>query len=106
MDYVVTARAKGLTERRIVWRHILRNAMLPVVTIAGVQVGALIGGSVIVESVFAWPGLGTLAFESLFARDLNLLLGIFLISSLLVVVVNLFVDVLYAVLDPRIELGK
>jgi peptide/nickel transport system permease protein len=106
MDYVVTARAKGLTERRIVWRHILRNAMLPVVTIAGVQVGALIGGSVIVESVFAWPGLGTLAFESLFARDLNLLLGIFLISSLLVVVVNLLVDVLYAVLDPRIELGK
>jgi peptide/nickel transport system permease protein len=106
MDYVVTARAKGLTERRIVWRHILRNALLPVVTIAGVQVGALLGGSVIVESVFAWPGLGTLAFESLFARDLNLLLGIFLISSLLVVAVNLLVDVLYAVLDPRIELGR
>ncbi len=106
MDYVVTARAKGLTERRIVWRHILRNALLPVVTIAGVQVGALIGGSVIVESVFAWPGLGTLAFESLFARDINLLLGIFLISSLLVVAVNLLVDMLYAVLDPRIELGR
>ena len=106
MDYVVTARAKGLTERRIVFRHILRNALLPVVTIAGFQVGALIGGSVVVESVFNWPGLGTLAFESLFARDLNLLLGIFLLSSLLVVLVNLAVDLLYAVLDPRIELGR
>ena len=71
MDYVTTARAKGLTERRIVFVHILRNALLPVVTMAGVQVGSLIGGSVIVESVFAWPGLGMLAFEALFARDLN-----------------------------------
>ena len=75
-DYVVTARAKGLPERRITFGHVLGNALLPVVTMAGVQVGALIGGSVIVESVFAWPGLGMLAFESLFARDLNLLLGI------------------------------
>ena len=73
-----TARAKGVTERRIMFVHVLRNALLPVVTMAGVQVGALIGGSVIVESVFAWPGLGMLAFEALFARDLNLLLGIFL----------------------------
>ena len=73
LDYVVTARAKGLSERRITFVHVLRNALLPVITMAGVQVGALIGGSVIVESVFAWPGLGMLAFESLFARDLNLL---------------------------------
>ena len=104
-DYVVTARAKGLPERRITFGHVLRNALLPVVTMAGVQVGALIGGSVIVESVFAWPGLGMLAFESLFARDLNLLLGIFLISSVLVVVVNLVVDVIYCFLDPRIEVS-
>ena len=104
-DYVVTARAKGLPERRITFGHVLRNALLPVVTMAGVQVGALIGGSVIVESVFAWPGLGMLAFESLFARDLNLLLGIFLISSVLVVVVNLIVDVIYCFLDPRIEIS-
>ncbi|MBT6084840.1 MAG: ABC transporter permease [Rhodospirillaceae bacterium] len=104
-DYVVTARAKGLTERRITFVHVLRNALLPVVTMAGVQVGALIGGSVIVESVFAWPGLGLLAFESLFARDLNLLLGIFLLSSILVVVVNLIVDVIYSFLDPRIEVS-
>ncbi len=103
MDYVTTARAKGLTERRIVFGHILRNALLPVVTMAGVQVGALIGGSVIVESVFAWPGLGMLAFEALFARDLNLLLGIFLLSALLVVAINLIVDIIYSFLDPRIE---
>ncbi|MFK7880888.1 ABC transporter permease [Roseobacter sp.] len=104
-DYVTTARAKGLTERRIVFVHVLRNALLPVVTMAGVQVGALIGGSVIVESVFAWPGLGMLAFEALFARDLNLLLGIFLLSAVLVVVVNLIVDIIYSTLDPRIEMA-
>jgi len=104
-DYVVTARAKGLPERRITFGHVLRNALLPVVTMAGVQVGALIGVSVIVESVFAWPGLGMLAFESLCARDLNLLRGIFLISSVLVVVVNLIVDVIYCFLDPRIEVS-
>ena len=105
MDYVTTARAKGLTERRIVFVHILRNALLPVVTMAGVQVGSLIGGSVIVESVFAWPGLGMLAYEALFARDLNLLLGIFLLSALLVVAINLIVDLLYSFLDPRIEVA-
>jgi peptide/nickel transport system permease protein len=105
MDYVTTARAKGLTERRIVFVHILRNALLPVLTMAGVQVGALIGGSVIVESVFAWPGLGMLAYEALFARDLNLLLGIFLLCALLVVAINLVVDVIYSFLDPRIEVG-
>ncbi len=104
MDYVVTARAKGLTERQIAWRHVLRNAALPVVTMAGVQIGALLGGAVVVETVFAWPGLGFLAYESLFARDINLLLGIFFISGCLVVVVNLAVDLLYSLLDPRIEL--
>ena len=104
-DYVITARAKGVTERRITFVHVLRNALLPVVTMAGVQVGALIGGSVIVESVFAWPGLGMLAFESLFARDLNLLLGIFLLSSALVVAVSLVVDVIYCFLDPRMEVN-
>jgi peptide/nickel transport system permease protein len=104
MDYVITARAKGLSERRIVWRHVVRNALLPVVTMAGVQVSSLVGGSVIVETVFGWPGLGQLAFESLFARDLNLLLGIFFLSAVLVLVVNLIVDILYTLLDPRIEL--
>lgn len=104
MDYVVTARAKGLTERQIARRHVFRNALLPVVTMAGVQAGALLGGAVVVETVFAWPGLGLLAYESLFARDLNLLLGIFFICACLVVVVNLVVDIVYSMLDPRIEL--
>ena len=104
MDYVVTARAKGLTERQIARRHVLRNAVLPVLTMAGVQVGGLLGGAVVVETVFAWPGLGLLAYESLFARDLNLLLGIFFVCTCLVVVVNLVVDVAYSLLDPRIEL--
>ena len=105
MDYVTTARAKGVTERSITFRHVLRNALLPVVTMAGVQVSSLIGGSVIVETVFGWPGLGQLAFESLFARDLNLLLGIFLLSAVLVLIVNLIVDIIYTILDPRIELA-
>jgi peptide/nickel transport system permease protein len=104
MDYVITARAKGLTERQIARRHVLRNAALPVLTMAGVQFGALFGGAVVVETVFGWPGLGLLAYESLFARDINLLLGIFFISACLVVVVNLAVDLAYSLFDPRIEL--
>ena len=104
MDYVVTARAKGVTERRITFRHVVRNAVLPVVTMAGIQVGSLLGGSVVVESVFGWPGLGLLAFQSLFARDFNLLLGIFFLSACLVILVNLLVDLLYTFLDPRIEM--
>lgn len=104
VDYVVTARAKGLTERRITFAHVLRNAILPVVTMAGVQTGGLLGGAVVVEAVFAWPGLGQLAFQSLFARDFNLLLGIFFFSACLVVVVNLLIDMVYTLIDPRIEL--
>ncbi len=106
LDYVTTARAKGLNERQITVRHVLRNALLPVVTMAGVQIGGLLGGSVVVESVFAWPGIGQLAFEALFSRDYNLLLGIFLISAILVVVINLIVDVIYVLLDPRIRVGS
>ncbi|MDH3693134.1 MAG: ABC transporter permease [Gammaproteobacteria bacterium] len=106
LDYVTTARAKGLTERQITFRHVFRNALLPVVTVAGVQVGGLLGGSVVVESVFAWPGLGQLAFEALFSRDFNLLLGIFFMSACLVVVVNLLVDIIYVLLDPRIKVGQ
>jgi peptide/nickel transport system permease protein len=104
MDYVITARSKGLTERAITWRHVLRNACLPVVTMAGVQVGNLLGGSVVVETVFGWPGIGLLAFRALFARDLNLLLGIFFVAACLVIAVNILVDVIYSVLDPRIRL--
>ena len=82
----------------------LRNALLPVVTVTGVQTGGLLGGSVVVESVFAWPGLGQLAFDALFSRDYNLLLGIFFLSACLVVFVNLVVDIIYVFLDPRIRI--
>jgi peptide/nickel transport system permease protein len=103
LDFVRTARAKGLSETRIIVRHVLRNALLPIVTITGLQVGAIFGGTVVVETVFGWPGVGRLAHEAVFSRDVNLLLGIFLCSSLMVIVVNLLVDLLYAVLDPRVE---
>src|SRR3569833_745613 len=94
-DYVTTARAKGQTEARVMTGHVLRNALLPVVTMAGVQAGNLIGGSIVVETVFGWPGVGTLAFNALQSRDLNLLLGIFFVSACLVVVINLAVDLIY-----------
>jgi peptide/nickel transport system permease protein len=84
--------------------HVLRNALLPVVTMAGVQAGNLIGGSVIVEAVFGWPGIGTLAFSALQGRDFNLLLGIFLVSACVVVALNLLVDIAYSLLDPRVEI--
>lgn len=102
MDYATTARSKGATEHRITFIHVLPNALLPVVTVAGVQLGAMLGGSVIVESVFGWPGIGSLAYEALFSRDINLLLGIFLVSSCMVVFANMLVDTLYIFLDPRI----
>jgi peptide/nickel transport system permease protein len=104
MDYVTTARAKGQTERRVMTGHVLRNALLPIVTMAGVQAGNLIGGSIVVETVFGWPGIGTLAFNALQSRDLNLLLGIFFVSACLVVLINLVVDLVYVTLDPRIEI--
>lgn len=105
LDYVTVARAKGVGERGIAYRHVLRNALLPMITMLGLQVGSLLGGSVLVETVFGWPGLGRLAFESVFQRDYNLLLGILLLSSALVVLVNLMIDLLYAQLDPRIEVA-
>ncbi len=102
-DFVKTARAKGVPEGRILRRHILRNALLPVVTLAGIQAGQLIGGSVLVETVFAWPGIGRLAFDALLARDYQVLLGVFLTTSVLVLVFNLLTDLLYLVIDPRMQ---
>ena len=104
-DYVTTARAKGLSERRIVLKHVVRNALLPVVTLFGVQLGTMLGGSVLVETVFSWPGLGRLAFEAVAQRDINLLLGILLLCSFLVIAANILVDLAYARLDPRIRLA-
>lgn len=104
MDFVKTARAKGLSEKRIQNVHILRNSLLPVVTLAGIQAGNLIGGAIMVETVFAWPGIGRLMFESLLQRDYNLLLGTFLITAAMAIIFNLITDLIYTVVDPRIEL--
>ncbi|MGZ5898472.1 MAG: ABC transporter permease [Reyranella sp.] len=104
MDYVRTAQAKGLGPRYISVVHVLRNALLPVVTVSGMQIGALISGSVVIETVFSWPGMGRLAFDAVMQRDLNLLLGILFCTSLLVITANLATDLVYALLDPRIEL--
>jgi peptide/nickel transport system permease protein len=101
-DHVLTARAKGLTRRRLVLRHVARNALLPVVTMLGLQAGSMLGGSVVIESVFAIPGLGRLAYEAVVQRDLPLLLGVILIGTVVVIAVNLLVDLAYARLDPRV----
>lgn len=102
LDYIKTARAKGLSELRIAFTHAARNALLPVVTLMGVQVGHLLGGSILVETVFGWPGLGRLVLDALLQRDLVLLLGILFVSSSVVVLTNLAVDLVYGVLDPRL----
>ena len=102
-DFVRTARAKGLAEARILVTHALRNALLPVVTVAGIQLGQVLAGAILVETVFSWPGMGRLAFESILRRDYPLLLGILLFSSAAVIAVNFVTDVCYGLLDPRIR---
>ena len=105
LDYVKTARAKGLPPGRVTRAHVLRNALLPVLTLAGIQAGQIVGGAVLTETVFAWPGIGRLMFDALLQRDYNLLLGIFFVSSAMVILFNLITDLLYRVVDPRIEVG-
>ena len=105
-DFVKTARAKGLTERQVARRHILRNALIPLVTYAGLQASILVGGSVLVENVFSWPGIGTLAFQAVWSRDNPLLLGIFIVTAILVSLFNLITDIAYSLVDPRVELGR
>jgi ABC-type dipeptide/oligopeptide/nickel transport system permease component len=103
-DYIRTARAKGVVERLVVLRHGLRNALIPIVTVVGVQAGYLLGGAVLTETVFAWPGVGTLMVQGILARDFPLVQGCVLVVALCFVLVNLVVDALYAWLDPRIRL--
>jgi peptide/nickel transport system permease protein len=104
-DYVRTARSKGLAERAVLLRHVLRNALIPTVTMIGLQMGFLIGGTVVVETVFAWPGVGLLVVDSIFSRDYPVVQGVVLVIAVIVVAINLLVDVTYTVLDPRIRLG-
>ena len=103
LDFVRTARAKGLSRRRVMYRHVLRNALLPVVTTLGLQFGALLGGSVIIETIFSLPGLGLLAVNAVRARDIPLIQGTVLIFAACFVLVTLVVDILYVVIDPRIR---
>src|SRR6476620_3334362 len=105
-DFVTVARAKGLDEKAVIAHHMVPNALMPVVTIIGVDVGFLFTGSVLVESVFGWPGIGRLMYESIVKRDYPVLMGNFLITTVLVVVVNLIVDLIYLWLDPRVKYSR
>jgi len=104
LDFVRTARAKGLSRRQVTVGHVLRNALLPVVTILGVQMGTVLAGSVVIESVFSWPGVGSLLFDSVSSRNYPVVLGILVLGSLVVIAANIAVDLVYMWLDPRIEI--
>ena len=102
-DYTTTARSKGLKEQVVIIKHALKNALIPIITVVGLQFGMLLGGAVLTETVFAWPGLGRLIVDSILARDYPVIQGAILIFGLLYILVNLVVDVLYAYVDPRIR---
>ncbi|MBH1963657.1 MAG: ABC transporter permease [Comamonadaceae bacterium] len=102
-DYVLTAKAKGLSRRTILWKHVLPNAMIPVITVIGYNFGHSLTGAILVETVFAWPGIGSLFITSITNRDYPVLQGIFLLAAVSVVVINIFTDLLYALLDPRVK---
>lgn len=102
-DYIRTARSKGLVERAVINRHALKNALIPVVTVVGLQIGSLLEGAVVVEVIFAWPGLGRLLYDSIFARDFSVIQGCVFFIAVMYVIVNLLVDIIYIWLDPRIR---
>jgi len=102
-EYVVTARAKGLGEQSVLWRHVFSNALVPIITVVGLEVGTLLSGSIIVETVFAWPGIGSLLITGVTARDYPLVTGLVLMYTLAFVTINLIIDALYAFIDPRIR---
>jgi peptide/nickel transport system permease protein len=102
-DYIRTARAKGLPERTVIGKHALRNTLIPIVTIVGLQFGNLFAGAILVETVFSWPGLGRLVFESILRRDYPTLLAVLFFSALLVMVANIITDIVYRMIDPRIQ---
>jgi peptide/nickel transport system permease protein len=102
LDFIVTARAKGAPEGRVVYGHALRNALLPVVTVIGMNFGFMLAGSVLTETVFAWPGMGRLLYEAIQARDYPVLMGLFTVLSLMVIAANVVTDLVYAAIDPRV----
>jgi peptide/nickel transport system permease protein len=103
-DYVRTARAKGIAETSVLFRHAFPNALIPVITIIGLQFGSLLAGTIVTESIFSWPGIGRLAVQAISARDYPLLQGCILVIALSYVVVNLLTDFVYAIVDPRVRL--
>jgi peptide/nickel transport system permease protein len=105
-DYMLTARGKGLPRRRLVWRHGVRNALLPVLTASALYISALVGGAIQVEVVYSWPGMGLLMYNSVLARDYPVLEATFLVSSVVVLLANFFSDILYRVLDPRVTVSQ
>lgn len=105
-DYVRTARAKGLSERRVNYVHALRNSLIPLLTIVGLQVGAILGGAFVIETIFLWPGIGKLAVDSIFAKDYPVVQGVVLVAAFAYMLINLLVDISYVFLDPRIRLNK
>ncbi|MCL6631879.1 MAG: ABC transporter permease [Alicyclobacillus herbarius] len=105
-DFVRTARAKGAPERRVIYRHALRNALIPVITVLGLDLPVLVGGALLTENVFNWPGMGREFVEMAFAREYSVLMAITVITAVMVVLGNLIADILYAVVDPRVQLGK
>ena len=102
-DYITTARAKGIPERRVLVRHALRNGLMPMITVLGINLGFLIGNTVVVEKVFALPGVGALIFDGILQRDFSVVQGVTLVLAALVVLVNLAIDVTYSLLDPRVR---
>jgi peptide/nickel transport system permease protein len=104
-DYIRTARAKGVSNPPVVWKHALKNAAIPIVTIIGIELGTLLGGAVITESIFAWPGMGKLVVDAIFFRDFPVVQTVLILSATIFVAINLVIDVLYTVLDPRIRYG-
>ena len=106
LDFITTAWSKGLEENRVIFRHGLRNALLPLVTIIGLQIGYMFGGAILTETVFAWPGLGRLMMRALSTRDYPLIMGMFIVITAIVILANLLTDISYAVLDPRVRYGK
>jgi peptide/nickel transport system permease protein len=102
-DFVRTARAKGLRENKVVWRHVSSNALIPVITVVGLELGTLLSGSIIVETVFAWPGSGSLLITALNARDYPLVTGLVMTYTMAFVAINLIIDGLYVIIDPRIR---
>jgi len=104
-EFVKLARIKGLSEGVVIWKHCLRNALIPVLTLWGVFVGNLITGAIVTETVFAWPGVGRLTYEAVIFRDFPLLQAVIIMKAVLILSINLFVDILYAYVDPRIRLA-